>query len=814
MPRWYIKGTMTKIGSSFFFRLKFLRSLTLRSIANSIKELCLRNFFNLTKVLILVLSLILPTGVSSLKVYAAEKVATKDRKTRPKMTQKIVIFGDSVDQVDRGFTGQTVNEKKIDLYQFTDVHRALKQVSGVYVREEDGLGLRPNIGLRGTNPDRSKKIVFLEDDVLIGPAPFSAPAAYFTPNMNHVERLDVFKGFSAAHIGPNSVGGAINYITPQILSPKVTNSNDNLATTTGAEKVKLFKAYNTQISYGSFNTVNTKLSTSGALPFGSYLVEGSHLMSDGFKTIDGGGNTDITKTEVLTKLKWDIAKGEHFQSLEFRLGLSFEDSNETYLGLSELDFRQNPFRRYASSKLDNMNWDHQKFQIRHNLQLSETGLLESVAYRHNFNRTWKRLDRFRGAGAPALSALLNNPNSAPDFFDILTGQRDSIELGASGDLALANNHREYFSQGLQTKYTDEFTFNLSSSGGVKNSLKIEPEIFVRAHQDQILRDQTTSFYQMESDQLFATSEASPQANLEEQTTSAFTFSSKANVSYKSMIFTPILRVESVSYDFKNQLNPSSNASRTDLAFIPGLSIFKRLSPHMSIGTSYNKAASLAGLSNSGDEVKETADNFELLFKYLNQELLLQADATAFYTDYQNITGTCTVSGGCLSGSGEAFNGGQADVLGFEAGLTKGVYAGSVYIPIGLNLTYLDATFKSDFLSNSPEWGQGNVASGDPLPYIPELQYTLSLGADYKNFLAELSYTYQTKVFDQSVQAGRITIDDFAFIDLGGHYTINSALKVNYRISNLLDQEYAVAARPFGLRPGQPRALQLGIRYTF
>lgn len=708
----------------------------------------------------------------------------------PKTLNPIVIFGDSTDQVDRGFTGQTVNEKKIELYQNTDIHRSLKQTSGVYVREEDGMGLRPNIGLRGTNPDRSKKIVFLEDDVLIGPAPYSAPAAYYAPNMNHVERLDIYKGFSSSHIGPNSVGGALNYITPRVREGNIVNYS--------------------QLSFGSFNTLNAKLGSSGALPFGSYLIEGSHLMTDGFKTIDGGASTDVSKSEVLGKLRWNLTKGDFSQHLDFIVGFAHEDSNETYLGLSAEDFKMNPFRRYSSSALDNMTWNHQKYQIRHTLQLSDTGLLESVAYRNNFDRTWNRLDRFRdGSAASSLANVLKDPSSAPIFYEILRGNMDSADLGPNGQLIMANNHREFFSHGLQTKYTDEYSLNIKTG-----LIKIEPEIFIRAHQDQIFRDQTSNNYEMEMGELFAVGDPSQQTSLETQTATAFTFSSVFKMTYKSYIFTPMVRVESINYQFKNKLDSTKNSDLSDLLFIPGISFFKRLTPSMSLGTSYNKAASLAGVSSSGDEAIETADNYEFLFKYLNQELLLQADATLFYTNYQNITGTCTVSGGCLAGSGEAFNGGAADIYGFEAGATKGFLVGDFYFPMGLNITYLKTQFDSDFTSLSPEWGQGNVEKGDPLPYIPEIQYTFSLGANYKNWGSELSYSYQSKVFDQSVKAGRVRIEDFSFVDLVGFYDVSMNFKVNLKISNLFDKEYAVAARPFGLRPGMPRALQVGLKYNF
>ena len=78
------------------------------------------------------------------------------------------------------------------------------------------MGLRPNIGIRGTSPDRSKKITLMEDGILFGPAPYAAPAAYYFPLITRMELVRVIKGPGAISFGPQTVGGAIDFVTRAI----------------------------------------------------------------------------------------------------------------------------------------------------------------------------------------------------------------------------------------------------------------------------------------------------------------------------------------------------------------------------------------------------------------------------------------------------------------------------------------------------------------------------------------------------------------------------------------------------------------------
>ena len=79
---------------------------------------------------------------------------------------------------------------------------ALRKVPGVNVRDEEGFGLRPNIGIRGLNPTRSTKVLLLEDGVPFTIAPYGDNASYYHPPIERFESVEVLKGSGQIAYGP------------------------------------------------------------------------------------------------------------------------------------------------------------------------------------------------------------------------------------------------------------------------------------------------------------------------------------------------------------------------------------------------------------------------------------------------------------------------------------------------------------------------------------------------------------------------------------------------------------------------------------
>ena len=255
---------------------------------------------------------------------------------------------------------------ELDKFKYFDVNRTLRNIPGVYFQEEDGFGLRPNIGLRGTGSERSSKITIMEDGVLSAPAPYVAPSAYYFPTIGRMSGVEVLKGNSQIRFGPYTTGGALNLISTPIPS--------------------VFKGY-LNVRGGSFGTHSLHSWVGNSHKNIAYVAETFQYGSNGFKTLPNDGPTGFDKEDYL--FKWRIhtnPEARIYQSLTIKAAWAQERSHETYLGLARQDFEADPFQRYAASQEDLMTTDQRQLNVRYTVQFSKNLELNLTAYRNDFSR--------------------------------------------------------------------------------------------------------------------------------------------------------------------------------------------------------------------------------------------------------------------------------------------------------------------------------------------------------------------------------------------------------------------------------------------
>ena len=194
--------------------------------------------------------------------------------------------------------------------------------------------------------------------------------------------------------------------------------------------------------------------------------------------------------------------------------------------------------------------------------------------------------------------------------------------------------------------------------------------------------------------------------------------------------------------------------------------------------------------------------------------MLEEQLVGFYNDYENILGAATLATG-ETGTGDLFNGGEVDVRGLELSLAYDVGAAGrlgVGLPLRLAYTYTEAEFGTSFESEFEPWG--TVRAGDELPYVPDHQLYAALGVERDHWGLNLTASYagemRTTAGSGPIPEGEGT-DDYVLLGLSGEYAITPWSRIVVGVQNLTDEEYVVARRPAGARPGLPRTLMAGIR---
>ncbi|HYG18621.1 MAG TPA: TonB-dependent siderophore receptor [Ohtaekwangia sp.] len=193
------------------------------------------------------------------------------------------------------------------------VGQIISRIPGVNYLDEDGRGLKPNIGLRGLDPLRNRNLLVLVDGKFpIGMTLYGDPAAYYMIPLEQVERIEVIKGASPVLYGGYSVGGVVNMITKH------------------GESIPQTKL---DVGFGSWNAMTTQFSSGADNGKSSYFISGLRRQGDGYRDRAEFGVNDYT-IRLGSKL-------DERTELSIYLNYFSEDS-ETPGGLSQAQYDDDP----------------------------------------------------------------------------------------------------------------------------------------------------------------------------------------------------------------------------------------------------------------------------------------------------------------------------------------------------------------------------------------------------------------------------------------------------------------------------------------
>ncbi len=713
------------------------------------------------------------------------------------------------DIFERAGSGTVLNEEQLETMGYDDPHSTLRQAPGVYVRTEDGFGLRPNIGMRGVNPERSKKITLMEDGVLFGPAPYSAPAAYYFPLMARMTGIEVLKGPSALLYGPQTVAGAIDLHTREI--PHGSEG--------GAD-----------VAFGRFRTRRLHLHYGASNEWGGFLFEGLDVASAGFKTIDGSNReTGFQRSDFMLRgfVQTDPSS-RIYHRVSLKLGFGRERSNETYLGLSDADFEADPYRRYGASANDRMAWWRTQAVLTHRLEVGERFQLTTDAYRHDFDRSWNRANQFAGrevvdpdTGETAfegvdLRRVLLTPDSAASerWYGLLSGSLSSDPTNPSEAFRVIDNSRRYVSQGIQTRarmtFGDDVFHHVLQVG-------------LRVHHDGVERDQVEEGFDLTNGTLVPDGRPLVTVTNDLRETIATSGYVAYGFEWKGLTLTPGVRAEIIHSSFEDALDLGSlvEGDVTRAAILPGMGVEYAFLEHAAIFAGAHRGFSPASPGQPSDVDPETSVSYELGGRYQDGNEGRHLELVGFFNDYANIVGECSFSTSCSADMvGRQFNGGGAFVWGaevtaawrFDLPLRLSVPAKVVY-------TYTDSRFTSTFTSDDPVFGglDGLVVEGDRLPYVPMHTAQAQIGLQHRLFGVHLVGTYVGESLEEAGQGtvqSNLETERYFLLDAAIEARPEEHIRVYARFDNLLNQAPIVSRRPFGARTIKPLGVMVGVEAEF
>lgn len=683
----------------------------------------------------------------------------------------VVVIGPRRNLLTIPGSGAAIMGSDLDKSRPLTINDALRQAPGVFPRDEEGLGLRPNIGVRGLNPTRSSKVLLLEDGIPLAFAPYGDNATYFHPSFKRYDRIEVLKGASQVRFGPQTIGGVINYITPKAPSEF------------GGRAL---------VSAGSQGLLELDGTLGGPLSGGRGLVHAQSKRSDSSRE-----NQDLQFTDIFAKMEWDVGND---QAVTVRVSRYKEDSQVTYSGLTLAEFQANPYgNAFANDAFDT---ERLGGALSHAWFIGDDATVKTTLYGSHFTRDWWRQS----------SNSAQRPN---DSADPACGGMVNLNTACGNEGRL----RDYWVWGLESRLShDHDLFGVAA----------KTEAGLRYHSENQQRRQWNGDTPAARAPGLTVNGGVREDN--ERLIDAYSAFFSTRIDFGDWIVDPGVRIEHIDYYRRNRLNGAQG--RTDLSVVvPGLGVAYRLDEKSVVYAGVHKGFAPPRVEDIINNTTGGAVDLEAE-ESVNWELGVRGDvspglyidAAFFRMDFANQIIPQSVAGGVgasLTSAGETLHQGF-EVLARGSAKDAGLMASGDDLYARLSVTFLtDASFEGTRFSSVSGFGAVSVA-GNRLPYAPEWIWSAAIGYEFGDWLqAEVEAQYTDEMFTDDLNSIPVAANGQRGLIEGvlvWNATVNAdipgtplGLFVSGR--NLSDELYVVD-RSRGILPGGKRSFQAGVTYAF
>lgn len=658
-------------------------------------------------------------------------------------------------------------------------NEVLRRSPGVHVVDEEGIGMRANIGIRGLDPDRSRSVLVLEDGVPVALSPYGEPESYYTPAIDRMSGVEILKGSGQILYGPQTIGGVVNYITAN-------PSQEQEGT------VKI------QGGQGGF--------FSGLVSYGNTFGNTGVAVSLLKKRADQVGYAGFDITDFNTKFLFDLNPKS---TLGVKLAVYDETSNSTYIGLTQTMVDRGGQDFVLMAPDDRLDVRRYSLSFSHKYAFSENVRLNTIAYGYTTTRNWSRQDFSRNT----------NSNTPPSNWTGVTWGDTSVPNGAVFMRnSTGNRNRQFEVAGIEPRL--EIGHNLFS---IRNELIVGTRfLYERAFEQRVN----------------GTKAGVRSGNLvEDEMRTGYAMSAyvqnKFNLSDRLLVSGGV-RVEHFDYerDIFRRSFPGVGIRDTSLVssnaisgVIPGVGLNYKANSNMAVFGGIHKGFAPPrvkdAISNLGEVYELDAEkswNYELGFRSDVKNWIF-IEVTGFIMDFSNqVIPVSESSGGAGTG---LVNGGATLHRGVEGAgvieVSKILGWRRIKLVYDLNTAFVDARYSEDrFL------GDVNI-SGNVTPYAPRLFFNSAITLETQGgFQGRLVGNYVSSQFTDELNtvvpaaSGEIgQMSSYFTLDAVMQYHISKLKSTfNLTVKNLTDQRYIVSRRPQGIRLGMPRMITAGFEFKF